>query len=174
MYSAASCSAGDVVGVQETVNGQDGCTPLSTALGDVGLVVYCDVEAADGAYTYRAEMFATADCSGDTFTSVLGSAGSCVDIVTAGSFEVTCGADENNQDQDPTSNGHEGSGTDVTSTASMLIIIFGMIFVAVCGFLVYRYCGLGVYSGGGGRDSLASKEGGAGGVMDKSNSYAEL
>ena len=92
VYSAESCSADDVLGSQDTVNGQGGCTALSTTLGDIGLVVYCDLDEEEGGeqggYAYRAEMFATSDCSGDPFTSVLGDADSCVDILTASRSNV--------------------------------------------------------------------------------------
>lgn len=185
VYSADSCSPDDVLGSQETVNGQNGCVALTTALGDVGLVVYCDLneEAEGGGYAYRAEMFASADCSGDPFTSVLGDAASCMDIVSAGSFQVQCGDEESGgggggEDEDPSSTaGDEDGGSDSSEVVmlSVLVVVVGIMLLAVCSFLLYRHYGPD-RSGRGCCDWSTAK--GEGAILDKSSgqssSYNQL
>lgn len=183
VFSTDGCAVEDVIGSQDTVNGQAGCTALSTSLGDVGLVVFCDLNAVGEEENYRAEMFASADCSGEPFTSVLGTADTCVDILTAGSFQVTCGTDQG----DPSSTlgdeeGESESSSDMVLT--VLIVVFGSILLALCGFMMYRHWrGAERVKGDGGRETGErsfcscwdwSSSKGVGGIMDKSNSYGQL
>lgn len=134
VYSATSCADSAVITLQETTNGQSGCVEIATSLGGIGMVVYCDV--ATDVYTYRAEMFANVDCSGEPFTYAVGDAGTCNDIVTAASFRVDCGAG------DASTRGQEGRGVwSRSGTKSALLAVGISVLVVTCGALVYKLCG---------------------------------
>ena len=135
IYSATACSTEDEIGTVVTVNGQDGCVSLSTSLGEIGLVVYCGEDDASGDYTYRADMFSSANCSGDIFTSSSGTADSCLEILGVGSFEVSCAHDNSG---DPSSNGGTGDNSAMGSAQNILLISLGLLFLIACMLILYK------------------------------------
>jgi hypothetical protein len=168
MYSGDSCSDSNMLGTQDTTNGQSGCTSVSTSLGDIGLVVYCDIEATDGAYTYRAEMFSSADCAGEPFSYNMGTAETCIDIMTAASFEVRCGSEENNGggEGDTSSNGTGANEWAGSSTMNVVVIVIGVGLLIVCGFVYYKF----VYKTKNGSGSTAEPPA----SMTRKSKYGEL